>query len=393
MSISLASNFFTLSSHIRTRSKKEKAQPTTAVTLMMAANGDIHYDRAKEVKQFDESKIGVKGLVDSGITTIPRIFIHPTETISDLKSSNPSGSHSIPVISLSGDRSSVVDQIRRASAEFGFFQIINHGISTDVLDRAVAAIRAFNEQPTEVKAQYYRRDIGTGVAFSTNFDLYHSKAASWRDTLQVRLGPTPAEFDKMPEVCRREVMEWDREVVRLGEALMGMMCEGLGLDAGRLKELTCLEGRIMASHYYPYCPEPELTMGLTSHTDPGVLTVVLQNQVGGLQVKHDGAWLDLNPVPGALVINVGDMLQVMSNDEYKSVEHRVAGNPCREARVSIAVFFNPGDRDSLFGPLPELISAEKPAVYKSFTFNEFMTRFFTKELDGKSLINFFKLPH
>lgn len=81
----------------------------------------------------------------------------------------------------------------------------------------------------------------------------------------------------------------------------------------------------------------------------------------------------------------------MSNDEYKSVEHRVAGNPCREARVSIAVFFNPGDRHSLFGPLPELISAEKPAVYKSFTFDEFMTRFFTKELDGKSLINFFKL--
>ncbi|RVX12424.1 1-aminocyclopropane-1-carboxylate oxidase-like 3 [Vitis vinifera] len=360
MSISLASNFFTLSSHIRTRSQKEKAQPTTAVTLMMAANGDIHYDRAKEVKQFDESKIGVKGLVDSGITTIPRIFIHPTETISDFKSSNPSGSHSIPVISLSGDRSSVVDQIRRASAEFGFFQIINHGISTDVLDRTVAAIRAFNEQPTEVKAQYYRRDIGTGVA---------SRLTSTCITPRRRAGETRF------------------------RGVDGMMCEGLGLDAGRLKELTCLEGRIMASHYYPYCPEPELTMGLTSHTDPGVLTVVLQNQVGGLQVKHDGAWLDLNPVPGALVINVGDMLQVMSNDEYKSVEHRVAGNPCREARVSIAVFFNPGDRDSLFGPLPELISAEKPAVYKSFTFNEFMTRFFTKELDGKSLINFFKLSH
>ena len=277
----------------------------------MAADGDVHYDRAKEVKQFDELKIGVKGLVDSGITTIPRFFVHPPEVISDLKKpTNPTGSHSIPVISLSGERSSVVDQIRRAAAEFGFFQIIDHGISADVLDRAVAAMKAFNEQPIEVKARHYRRDRETGVAFATNFDLYNSKAASWRDTLQVRLGPTPAEFDKIPEECRREVMEWDREMVKLGETLMGMMCEGLGLDAGRLKELTCLEGRVMASHYYPYCPQPELTMGLTSHTDPGMLTVVLQNQVSGLQVKQDGAWLDLKPEPGALIINVGDLFQV-----------------------------------------------------------------------------------
>lgn len=310
MSVGFASNFLALSSPVHATIKGKKIRATTpASTVMMSANGDS-YDRATEVKQFDESKIGVKGLLDSGITTIPRFFVHPAP-ISGSKSSKLPGTPSIPVISLSDDRSSVVDQILRACVEFGFFQIINHGIPTDVLDRTVAALRAFNEQPTEVKAQYYRRDLATGVSFSTNFDLYHSKAASWRDTLQVRLGPTPAEFDKIPEVCRREVMEWDREMVRLGEVLFGMMCEGLGLETGRLKELTCLEGRVMASHYYPYCPQAELTMGLTSHTDPGILTVILQNQVGGLlQVKHDDEWLELSPEPGALIINVGDLLQV-----------------------------------------------------------------------------------
>ena len=81
----------------------------------------------------------------------------------------------------------------------------------------------------------------------------------------------------------------------------------------------------------------------------------------------------------------------MSNDEYKSVEHRVLANSRREPRVSVAVFFNPSDRERMFGPLPELISPEKPAVYRHFTYVEFMKRFFTKELDGKSLRNYFKL--
>jgi len=82
--------------------------------------------------------------------------------------------------------------------------------------------------------------------------------------------------------------------------------------------------------------------------------------------------------------------QIISNEEYKSADHRVLANPSNEPRVSIAVFLNPGHREKLFGPLPELISAEKPSLYRDFTLNEFMTRFFKKELDGKSLTNFFR---
>uniref|UniRef100_J3MD02 Fe2OG dioxygenase domain-containing protein n=1 Tax=Oryza brachyantha TaxID=4533 RepID=J3MD02_ORYBR len=124
---------------------------------------------------------------------------------------------------------------------------------------------------------------------------------------------------------------------------------------------------MMASHYYPVCPEPERTMGIVPHTDPGVLTILAQDDIGGLQVKHtdeDGAsyWVDAKPLPGALVINVGDLLQIMSNDKYKSVEHRVVMNLREEPRVSSAIFYNPGRRgDSVFyGPLPELISSENP---------------------------------
>ncbi|XP_010270531.1 PREDICTED: 1-aminocyclopropane-1-carboxylate oxidase homolog 1-like [Nelumbo nucifera] len=361
----------------------------------MMTNADPAYDRASEVKQFDDSKIGVRGLVESGITTIPRFFVHPSDTLPRPSGPTTALPYEIPVVDLSGvnsdRRSIIIDQVRAASSKLGFFQVTNHGIPTDVLHRTVAAIKAFNELPAETKPQYYHRDMSSGVSFSTNFDLFQSKAASWRDTLQVRLGPTPADFEALPEVCRTEVTKWDQHIQRLGETLMEILSEGLGLERGTLKELSCLEARVMAAHYYPYCPQPDLTFGITSHTDPGALTVVLQNHIGGLQVKNGGDWVDIKPVDGALVINVGDILQILTNDEYRSVEHRVLANPFRDPRVSIAIFFNPSKRGNLFGPLPELVSEEKPALYRPFQFSEFMRRFFTKELDGKSLINYFRL--
>lgn len=152
-----------------------------STTIMSSSES---YDRANEVKRFDESKVGVKGLVDSGITTIPSFFVHPPETLSDLKPGTRP--EIIPVIDLSGvdsgsnRRSDIVDEIRRAASTFGFFQIVNHGVPLEVLDRTMTSMKGFHEQPTEIKSRVYRRDIGTGVSYMSNVDLYHSKAASWR---------------------------------------------------------------------------------------------------------------------------------------------------------------------------------------------------------------------
>ncbi|XP_010043958.2 1-aminocyclopropane-1-carboxylate oxidase homolog 4-like [Eucalyptus grandis] len=351
------------------------------------------FDRAQELKQFEESKLGVKGLVDSGLTSLPPLFVHPHETLSTLKPARPKPD-SIPTIDLSCcdsfRRPSVVAEVGRAARELGFFQVVNHGVPTEVLDRTIAAVKAFHEQPTEVKARIYRREMETGVSFFTNYDLFHSKAASWRDTLQILLAPKLADVEEIPEVCRNEVLEWNQQVQRLGSLLLGLLSEGLGLSAGKLQELTCLETRVMLGHCYPYCPQPNLTVGMTSHTDPGVIALLLQDQIGGLQVKHGDEWVDVAPVPGALVVNIGDILQIMSNDKYKSVDHRVLANPNREPRVSIATLYNPSNSENEFGPFPELVSSDKPAAFRQFTFSEYKRRFFTKELGGKSLINYFR---
>ncbi|KAI3946478.1 hypothetical protein MKX01_017694 [Papaver californicum] len=301
------------------------------------------YDRSKEVKDFDDSKLGVKGLLDSGITSIPRCFIHPPEYIPSITTS----SYEIPSVDLSGidtdRRSFIVDQINEASCTWGFFQVINHDGPLDV--------QVINEQSNEVKSKYYCRENDGGMTFASNFDLFQSKAASWRDTL-LMMEMDRIDSDKVPEILRSELFELDRHVQRLGKTLAEILCEGLGIQIERLKITVGFGRRHLAGHYYPYCPEPNRTVGTKCHADPSMFTVLLQDQTGGLQVKYGEDWVDVKPSDGALVINIGDMLQIC----LLCVEHRVVANSFREPRISIAIFFDPSNMETMYGPLPELIT-------------------------------------
>ncbi|KAF5199194.1 1-aminocyclopropane-1-carboxylate oxidase-like protein [Thalictrum thalictroides] len=358
------------------------------------------YDREKELKLFDDTKAGVKGLVDDGVAKIPRIFIlQPDELDKNNQTCNSNTHLTIPIIDLEGmkndaiTRSEIIEEIGQASRTWGFFQVVNHGIPLDVLHEMIEGARKFYEQPKEVKSEYYTRDSTKKVVYNSNFDLFRSpNAANWRDTIFCAMAPDTPDPEDLPEACRDILMEYSEHVRRLGIKLFELLSEALGLKPNHLVDIGCADGLNVLCHYYPYCPEPELTLGASKHSDSSFLTVLLQDHIGGLQVLHHNQWVNVPPMPGALVINVGDLLQLISNDILKSCEHRVTANN-RGPRISVACFISTDLKEStrLFGPIKDLLSEENPPIYREITIKQYSLHYNEKGLDGYSALSKFKL--
>ena len=100
------------------------------------------------------------------------------------------------------ERKDIVEQVRAASETCGFFQVVNHGIPKEVLHDMTEGIRGFHELPHDVKMEYYSRDFSKKVRFNSNFDLYQSKVANWRDTLACAMAPNPPKPEELPTPCR-----------------------------------------------------------------------------------------------------------------------------------------------------------------------------------------------
>uniref|UniRef100_A0A7N0ZV23 Fe2OG dioxygenase domain-containing protein n=1 Tax=Kalanchoe fedtschenkoi TaxID=63787 RepID=A0A7N0ZV23_KALFE len=156
--------------------------------------------------------------------------------------------------------------------------------------------------------------------------------------------------------------------------LSSLISQGLNLKNECLKNRIGGEPRRrVQANYYPPSPDPELTLGLAVHTDPNAITVLLQSQgASGLQVIHDDKWLAVAPLPNALVVNLGDQIQVLSNGRYKSVHHRAVSS--KVLRVSLAVFYGP-NKDTMISPIEELVDDEHPPMYREYKMSEFLDHF------------------
>ncbi|XVF79119.1 hypothetical protein PTKIN_Ptkin14bG0194000 [Pterospermum kingtungense] len=172
----------------------------------------------------------------------------------------------------------------------------------------------------------------------------------------------------------------------LAMTLLMKMAEALKM---KVEEMTGFFERGMQSfrmNYYPPCPQPQQAIGLRPHSDAVGLTILLQlNEVEGLQIIKDGKWVPVKPQPNAFIVNVGDMLEMVTNGAYRSMEHSATVNSERE-RLSIATFYNPRI-DGEIGPAPCLISPQKPALFKTLKVEEFLKGLFARELRGKSYLD------
>ncbi|KAJ7946017.1 2-oxoglutarate and Fe(II)-dependent oxygenase superfamily protein [Quillaja saponaria] len=281
----------------------------------------------------------------------------------------------------------LVKEIGSACKQWGFFQVINHGVPLDKRQRIEASARQFFSQSFEEKRKI-RRDAVKVLGY---YDTEHTKnVRDWKEVFdftveEPTLVPASLEPDdkqvtqwynqwpECPPDLREACQEYAQEMVNLANKLMELIALSLGLPAKRFHEFFIDQTSFIRLNHYPPCPSPHLALGVGRHKDAGILTILAQDDVGGLEVKRksDGEWVLVKPTPDSYIINVGDIIQVWSNEAYESVEHRVMVNSKKE-RFSIPFFLNPAHY-TMVKPLEELTNEQEPAKYRAYNWGKFFT--------------------
>ncbi|KAI6686774.1 hypothetical protein NL676_032687 [Syzygium grande] len=249
--------------------------------------------------------------------------------------------------------------------------VINHGVPESQMKAMVNMLTGFFDLTEEEKMEFKGKHVLDPIRCGTSFNASVHKVFSWRDFLRVSVHPKfhcPAKPEGFSEV----LTEYSGVVRKLARGLLEGVSESLGLEPGYIDKAMNMDSslQILEANLYPPCPQPELTMGVPPHADHGLLTIVLQNGIGGLQVHRGGKWVEIDPIPNAFLVNTGDHLKIMSNGKYKSVLHRAVVND-KATRMSIALSNGPLP-DTVMTPVEQLVDGKNNRVvhigmkYKDF---------------------------
>ncbi|XP_051150992.1 1-aminocyclopropane-1-carboxylate oxidase 5-like [Andrographis paniculata] len=294
----------------------------------------------------------------------------------------------IPVIDFSKlqgeseERAKTLAEIHACCVHWGFFQLINHGIPEELLEMVKKVtsecFKLEREALFEEAMQQQQLLLQNGAADENN----NSYSFDWEDVFLL----SDDNVDQWPSktsAFRETMKEFRGELKKLAIKVMEAMDENLGLPKGYINKAFSEDAAFFGTKvsHYPPCPAPEKMIGLRAHTDAGGVILLFQDdEVKGLQILKDGAWMDVQPLKNAIVINTGDQIEVLSNGLYKSVWHRVLALPDGNRR-SIASFYNPS-HNAIIQPAQQLLSLREEVEdegdsvkikYPKFLFGDYMS--------------------
>lgn len=263
-------------------------------------------------------------------------------------------------------RNAVARQIQGACRDLGFFYVIGHGLAPSLMRDIDVYARTFFALPDDQKMQIamtkggraWRGFFPVGAELTSGLadnkeGLYFGSELPLSDPRVISGKPLhgPNLFPSQVPQLRTAVLDYLDAATRASHALMRGLALGLGLDAGYFHAQYTSDPTILFRiFHYPGVAHENSEWGVGEHTDYGLLTLLAQDDIGGLQVKTLAGWIDAPPIPGSLICNIGDMLDRLTGGIYRSTPHRVR-NTSGQSRISFPFFFDP-NFDAEIVPLP-----------------------------------------
>ncbi|KAL2349080.1 hypothetical protein Fmac_003080 [Flemingia macrophylla] len=314
------------------------------------------------MSNFEEASLPVpcvQELAKQSITKVPEQYLRLN--VGPPVGSNTTSLPAVPIIDLSILLSGDVNELEKldhACKEWGFFQLINHGVDPSLVENLNRSVQEFLNLPMEEKKHFWLtpEDFeGFGHA------VFDEQKLDWIDPFFINTLPlhirNPRFFNNFPHPLRTNLENYSLEMQKLCITIIETMTLALKIKRNDVLELFENLFQAMRWNYYPPCPEPENVIGLDPHSDGGGLTILLQaNETDGLQVKKDGKWIPVEPIFDAFAIIIGDTLE-----------------------------------NKVIGPIPSLVTAERPALFKQIEAGDYYKIYFSRKPQGKQCLDVMRI--
>ncbi|KAJ3706371.1 hypothetical protein LUZ61_010076 [Rhynchospora tenuis] len=287
-------------------------------------------------------------------------------------------------------RSGMVQTLAKACEDWGFFMLVNHGMPDGLSDEMLEAFTALFGMSYDEKIPYMGGHVLDPIRIGTGFNYKTDLEKCWKHYVKIFVHP---EFHSVSKPLNfRDISKDYSECARaIGLQLLKAIWEGLDMEERHVKEALKLSScfQNLTGNLYPPYTNPDIKFGFVPHSDHGLLTLIYQNGVDGLQIKHHDRWIDARPTPYSIMVNTCDQLEIVTNGKYKAVLHRVLLNT-EVARMSVATTIGPS-LDAIVGPIADLLNTDYPAVFRAMKYRDYLEQQQSNSLVEKGALNLVRL--